>query len=104
VDDAALLHDEAVAGAGLLQRLAQDLLGLVIGLGDEVAGPLGEDLQVFDLAEVALQRAGRLHHGVGHHGHQRGADHSYLLRARGRGEPAAAERAAKIASRHLRGS
>ena len=75
LDDAALLHDEAVAGARLFQRVAQDLLRLAVGGGDEVARALARDLQVLDLAEIALEGARRLHHGIGHDGHEGRADH-----------------------------
>ena len=88
LDDARLLHDEAVVRPRLLQRVAQDLLGLAVGGGDEVAGALARDLQVLDLAEIALERARRLHHGVGHDGHQGGADHRRVRpRARGLVKP-----------------
>ncbi len=69
-DDAALFHDEAEIRPRLQQRLAHDLLGLVVGGGDEVARSLARDLQVLDLAEVAAQALGGLHHGVDHDGHQ----------------------------------
>jgi hypothetical protein len=72
---AGLFHDEAVVGPRLLELIAQDLLGLAVGRGDEVAGALARDLEVLDLAEIALQRARRLEHGIGHHGHERRADH-----------------------------
>src|SRR3712207_3272920 len=77
LDDPALLHDEAVAGPRLLQSLAQDGLGLAVRRRDEIARTFARHLKVLDLAEIALQRARRLHHGVGHDGHQGRADHRY---------------------------
>ena len=64
---AAFFHQEAVIGPGARKFLAQHLLGLGIGGGDEIARPLYRDLQLFDLAEVALQPARRLVGGPGHH-------------------------------------
>ncbi len=54
-DGAALLHQEAEVRPRLLQLLADRALGFVVGGGDEVARPLGRDLELRDLAEVALQ-------------------------------------------------
>ena len=53
---AAFLAEEAVAGTRLGQ-LARRLLGLAVGGGDEIARALERDLQVLDLAEVALEAA-----------------------------------------------
>lgn len=75
LDDPALLHDQAVARPRLHQRLAQGRLGLAVGRGDEVARAFSRDLQVLDLAEIALEPARRLAHGIDHHGHQGGDDH-----------------------------
>jgi hypothetical protein len=61
--------------ARLLEGAAQDLLRPMIGRGYKIARPLAGDLQVLDLAEIALERPGRLHHGLGHDRHQGGADH-----------------------------
>ena len=66
-DGAALLHQEAVVGPAVLQLLAQDLLGLVVGGGDEIARPLDGDLKLLDLAEIAAQPSRRLVGGPGHH-------------------------------------
>jgi hypothetical protein len=75
LDHALFLHDEAVARTSPSQGIAQDRLRLAVRGGDEVARTLARDLQVLDLAEVALERTGGFHDRVGHHGHQRGADH-----------------------------
>ena len=61
---ARFLHQEAVGGTRLLKLGADDLLGAVIGGGDEVRRPLARDLQVLHLAEVALQSARRLGRGA----------------------------------------
>ena len=54
---AAFLAEEAVARPRLEQLGAQDLLGAMIGGGDEVRRTFQRDLQVRDLAEVALEAA-----------------------------------------------
>ena len=46
-------------GRAVRQFLAQDLFGAAVGGGDEIGRPLERDLQVLDLAEVALERARR---------------------------------------------
>jgi hypothetical protein len=78
-DDPAFFHDEAEIGAGLLQGVAQDLLGLPVRGRDEIARTLARDLEILNLPEVALEGLLRLHHGVGHHGHQGRADHRLVL-------------------------
>ncbi len=70
-DLAALLHQEAVAGARLRQLAVDDLLGLVVGGGDEVARALDRNLQLLDLAEVAGEAAAGLAGGGDHDVHQR---------------------------------
>ena len=72
---AAFLAEEAVAGAGVRELLAQDLLGAPVGGGDEIGRPLERDLQVLDLAEVALERAAGLVGGLDHHVEEGGAEH-----------------------------
>ena len=72
---AAFLAEEAVAGPGLGQLGAERLLGLAVGGGDEVARPLERDLEVLDLAEVALQRAGGLAGRGDHHIEESGMLH-----------------------------
>ena len=64
---AAFLAEEAVAGPRLAQLGAQHLLGAAVGGGDEIGRPLERDLQVLDLAEVALERARGLARGRDHH-------------------------------------
>ena len=96
LDGAAFLHDEAVAGPRLRELLEQRGLGLLVGGGDEVARALDRDLQVLDLAEVALQPAPRLEGGGGHDVHQGGADH--------RGGEARRVRAGKVETRRSWGS
>ena len=56
---AAFLAEEAVARPRLGQFLAQDFLGAPVGRGDEIGRALERDLQVLDLAEVALEAARR---------------------------------------------
>ncbi len=82
LDQAALLAQEAVAGAGLGQFLEQGLLSLDVGGGDEVGGALLGDLKFAHLAEIARQAprglAGRVDHhleqggGRGHENNNRG--------------------------------
>jgi len=54
---AAFLAEEAVARPGPAQFGFERLFGLAIGGGDEIARPLERHLEVFDLAEVTLERA-----------------------------------------------
>ena len=54
---AAFLAEEAVARPRLGKFVAQRLLGAAVGGGDEIGRALERDLQLLDLAEVALQRA-----------------------------------------------
>jgi hypothetical protein len=70
LDQAALLHQEAVARPGLGQLAVEGVLGAVVGGGDEIARPLDRHLQLLDLAEVARQPAPRLARGADHHVHQ----------------------------------
>ena len=64
---AAFLHQEAPVGPGARQFLEDDLLCLAIGVGNEIRRPLHGHLQVLHLAEIADERAPRLHRGLGHH-------------------------------------
>ena len=93
LDDALLLHEEAIAGPRLRQLLEEDLFRLLVGGGDEVARTLDRHLQVLDLAEIALQAAPGLDGGGGHDVHQGGVDHRGGLSRKGaarkrRGPPA----------------
>ena len=72
---AAFLADEAVAGTRLFELLAHDLLGAPVGRGDEIGRPLERDLQVLDLAEIALERAAGLARGLDHHVEEGGTEH-----------------------------
>jgi hypothetical protein len=73
VDRAAFFGEKAVAGAHARQFLDQDALGALVGIGDEIRRSLHRDLQVFELAEVARERAPRLARG-GHHHIESGGD------------------------------
>src|SRR5690606_9288708 len=55
-DDAALFHDEAIAGARFRKLLEQGLLSLDVGGGHKVARALARHLQVLNLAEITRQR------------------------------------------------
>ena len=77
-DRAALLHQETIAGPSARQFLEQGLFRAPVGRGHEIAGPLDGNLEIFHLAEIALQPAPRLHRGGGHHIHKGGADHRNL--------------------------
>ena len=69
------LADEAVAGTRLFELLTHDLLGAVVGGGDEIGRPLERYLQVLDLTEIALERAAGLARGLDHHVEEGGAEH-----------------------------
>ena len=77
---AAFLAEEAVAGPRLGELGAQGVLGAAIGGRDEIGRALERDLQMLDLAEVALERARRLAGGGDHHIHQGGTEHHSALR------------------------
>ena len=84
---AAFLAEEAVARARVPELLAQHLLGAAVGGGDEIGRALERDLQVLDLAEVALERAAGLARGLDHHVEKGGAEHgalSFVMRERSR--------------------
>ena len=63
---AAFLTDEAVAGPGLGEVLVQDLLGALVGERDEIGRPLQRDLEMLDLAEIALEAAAGAARGLDH--------------------------------------
>ncbi len=69
-DLAALLHEEAVAGAGAGQLGKEDLLGAGVGGADEIGRAFERDLELLDLAEIARQAAARLAGGGEHDIHQ----------------------------------
>ena len=52
---AAFLEQQPVARPGALQLGLQRALGAQIGGRDKIAGPLDRDLQLLDLAEIALE-------------------------------------------------
>lgn len=54
---AALFADEAVAGPGLGEVLVEDLFRALVGERDEIRGTLQRDLEMLDLAEIALEAA-----------------------------------------------
>ena len=68
LDLAGFLHQKAVAGARFLKLAMDDLLAAFVGGGDEIARPLDRDLEIGDLAEIALDAARRLAHGIDHDG------------------------------------
>jgi hypothetical protein len=74
-----LLADKAVAWPRLGELLAQDFLRLAVGGGDEIGRPLERDLQMFHLAEVALERAARKPCGLDHDIEQGGMQHANRL-------------------------
>ena len=81
---ARFLHEEAVARARAMQLGADDLLGAMVGGRDEIGRPLARDLQVLDLAEVALQPARRLGRGADHDVQDCRAGHSDFMSLCGR--------------------
>jgi len=63
---AAFLADEAVAGPRLGEVLVEDFLGALVGERDEVGRPLQRDLEMLDLAEIALEAAAGAARGFDH--------------------------------------
>src|SRR5947199_229946 len=78
---ATFLAEKAIARPRLQQLGAQDVFGAVIGGGDEVGRAFERDLQVCDLAEVALEAAPGLARGGDHHVEQGGLGGQEGLRA-----------------------
>ena len=80
LNHAALFHQEAIARASLCQAVIDDLLGAVVGIGNEIGRALLGHLQVFDFPEVARKRAARSTGCGNHHGSDgRGFGHSVSL-------------------------
>ena len=69
----------AVQGVDLTVRpgefLAQDFFSAPVRGADEIGRPLERDLQVLDLAEIALEHAAGLVRGLDHHIEEGGAEH-----------------------------
>src|SRR5439155_25720908 len=62
-----LFHQKTVTRPRLGEFAAHQFLGLEIGIGDEIPGPLHRDLELLDLAEIALETARRLERSSGHY-------------------------------------
>ena len=84
--EAAFLAEEAVAGPRLGELGAQNLLGAMVGRGDEIGGALQRDLQLLDLAEVALEAAAGLARRRGHDIEKGGPQHEDIDVTRGFGK------------------
>ena len=63
---AAFFQLEAPAGPRRAQFVPQRALGRLIGLRDEIGGPLAADLEMLDLAEIAAQALAGLAGGLFH--------------------------------------
>ena len=63
---AAFLAEKAVIRPRLGEFLVDDFLGAAVGGGDEIARALERDLQVLDLAEIALEALAGPIGGLGH--------------------------------------
>src|SRR5271167_1399130 len=72
---AAFLAEEAVIRPRLGEFGAHDVLGAMVGSGNEIARPLHRDLQMLDLAEVALKAAAGVVRGLDHDVDDRGVEH-----------------------------
>ena len=72
---AAFLAQEAVARAGAIELLVQDVLGAMVGRADEVRRALERHLQMLDLAEIAPERARGFLRGLDHDVEEGGAEH-----------------------------
>ena len=66
----------------MLQLRVERLLGAAVGGGDEIGRALERDLQLLDLAEIALERARGLARGGDHHVEQGGVEHGARRSAR----------------------
>src|SRR5687767_2866366 len=76
---AGLLADEAVAWPRLGKFLAEDFFRLAVGGGNEIGRPLERDLQMLDLAKVALKPAAGEPCGFDHDIEQGGMEHDLLI-------------------------
>jgi hypothetical protein len=72
---AGFLAQPAVRGARAAQFFLDDPFRLSVGLGNEIAGPLGGNLKIFHLAKVLDKRAARLAGGLDHQVEVRAAVH-----------------------------
>ena len=75
LDLAALLHEEAIALAGLGELAIDDFLSPLIGRRDEIRRALDRDLELRHLAEVARKAAPGLAGRPDHDVHKRGCGH-----------------------------
>ncbi len=73
---AAFLADEAVAGSRFREVGVEHLLGALVGERDEIGRALQRDLQMLDLAEVALQAAAGAARGLDHDVDEGGIEHA----------------------------
>ena len=72
--------------------VAQDLLGAAVGGGDEIARPLQRNLQMLDLAEIALEAAAGAPGGFDHDVEDGGVQHGVRVRGAARAvKPAAGD-------------
>jgi hypothetical protein len=72
---AAFLTQKAVIRSRLGELGAHDFLGAAVGGGDEIARPLERNLQVLDLAEIALEAAAGAVRGLDHDIENSGVEH-----------------------------
>ena len=78
IDRTGLLHLEPIAGTRLGEFLEQGLFCAVIGGSHKIARALNGNLQVLNLAKIALQGFARLEGSGGHDIHQGRTDHISL--------------------------
>src|ERR1022692_5318654 len=74
---ASFLAKKAITGPRLAQRGEQRLLGTAVGGRDEIGRAFERDLQLLQLAEIALERARGLARGGDHDVEQSGVVHGY---------------------------
>ncbi len=77
--DPALLAQETIAGPRAAQFGEQNFLGAAVGSGDEIGRSFQRDLQVLDLAEVALEAPPGLAGRGGHDIEQCGTEHESVF-------------------------
>src|SRR5262249_12473645 len=76
---AALFADEAVAGPRLGEIGIEHLLGALVGERDEIRRSLQRYLQIFDLAEIAIEGAARAPRGLDHDIDEGGIEHGEIF-------------------------
>ncbi|AEM41591.1 hypothetical protein KVU_1752 [Ketogulonicigenium vulgare WSH-001] len=80
-DHAGFLAEEAIAGTGFHQPVANGFFGATISAADKVAGAFHRSLQIFDFAEILDQRASSRARNFDHNVQISAADSHHALQS-----------------------